>query len=52
MRSFAGSKNGERPLWGVGAAMTDLLGFPEAVKDKIDAVLSVAQFGGKRAKAG
>jgi phage-related protein len=38
---------GENPLFWVGAAKADLLGFPEAVKDSIGIALSVAQFGGK-----
>jgi phage-related protein len=42
---------GEKPLFWVGAAKSDLLVFPEAVKDKLGAALSVAQFGGKHPKA-
>jgi phage-related protein len=42
---------GERPLLWVGSAKSDLLDFPEAVKDEIGAALSVAQFGGKHPKA-
>lgn len=43
--------SGEKPLWWVGAAKTDLLEFPEAVKDQIGMALSVAQFGGKHPAA-
>jgi len=42
---------GEKPLLWVGSAKSDLLEFPEAVKDEIGAALSVAQFGGKHPKA-
>jgi phage-related protein len=42
---------GEKPLLWVGSAKSDLLGFPEAVKDEIGAALSVAQFGGKHPRA-
>jgi phage-related protein len=42
---------GERPLLWVGSSKSDLLGFPEAVRDEIGAALSVAQFGGKHPKA-
>jgi phage-related protein len=38
---------GEKPLFWVGSAKSDLLDFPEAVKDGIGTALSVAQFGGK-----
>ena len=38
---------GEKPLFWIGAAKSDLLEFPEAVKDEIGIALSVAQFGGK-----
>lgn len=38
---------GEKPLFWVGPSREDLLGFPEAVKDRIGIALSVAQFGGK-----
>ena len=42
---------GEKPLFWVGSAKTDLLEFPEAVIDEIGVALSVAQFGGKHPKA-
>jgi len=42
---------GEKPLFWVGSARADLLGFPEQVKDEIGIALSVAQFGGKHPKA-
>jgi len=42
---------GEKPLFWIGSAKTDLLEFPEAVKDEIGVALSVAQFGGKHPKA-
>jgi len=42
---------GERPLFWIGSAKTDLLGFPEPVKDVLGAALSVAQFGGKHPSA-
>jgi len=42
---------GERPLFWVGSAKSDLLDFPEAVKDELGVALSVAQFGGKHPKA-
>ena len=38
---------GEKPLFWIGSAKSDLLDFPEAVKDDIGIALSVAQFGGK-----
>jgi phage-related protein len=38
---------GEKPLFWIGSAKSDLLEFPEAVKDEIGVALSVAQFGGK-----
>ena len=38
---------GEKPRFWIGAAKSDLLEFPEAVKDEIGIALSVAQFGGK-----
>jgi len=41
----------ERPLCWVGSAKTDLLSFPERVKDHIGTALSVAQFGGKHPSA-
>jgi phage-related protein len=37
---------GDKPLFWVGSAKNDLMEFPEAVKDEIGTVLSVAQFGG------
>ena len=37
---------GEKPLYWVGSAREDLLAFPETVKDRMGAALSVAQFGG------
>ena len=42
---------GEKPLFWVGSAKSDLLAFPDAVKDEIGLCLSVAQFGGKHPKA-
>ncbi len=42
---------GEKPVFWVGSAKHDLLRFPEAVKDHIGIVLSVAQFGGKHPSA-
>ncbi len=42
---------GEKPLFWVGSAKSDLLAFPEAVKDEMGVALSVAQFGGKHPKA-
>jgi phage-related protein len=42
---------GEKPLFWIGSAKSDLLGFPEAVKDEIGVALSVAQFGGKHPSA-
>lgn len=42
---------GERPPFWIGSAKSDLLGFPEAVKDEIGVALSVAQFGGKHPSA-
>jgi phage-related protein len=41
----------ERPLFWVGSARRDLLGFPEDVRSEIGVALSVAQFGGKHPKA-
>jgi hypothetical protein len=41
---------GERPLFWIGSAKSDLLEFPEAVQDEIGVALSVAQFGGKHPK--
>ncbi len=45
------SDPGEKPLFWIGSAKSDLLEFPEAVKDEIGVALSVAQFGGKHPKA-
>jgi len=45
------SATGEKPLFWIGSAKSDLLEFPEAVKDEIGIALSVAQFGGKHPKA-
>ena len=42
---------GEKPLFWIGSAKSDLLDFPEAVKDEIGVALSVAQFGGKQPSA-
>ena len=42
---------GEKPLFWIGSAGSDLLEFPEAVKDELGVALSVAQFGGKHPKA-
>ena len=42
---------GEKPLFWVGSAKSDLLRFPEAVKDDVGVALSVAQFGGKHPSA-
>ena len=42
---------GERPLFWVGPSKSDLLDFPEAVKDEMGMALSVAQFGGKHRSA-
>ena len=42
---------GEKPLLWVGSAKSDLMEFPEAVRDEMGAALSVAQFGGKHPKA-
>jgi hypothetical protein len=51
--SMARSKRvpGEKPQFWIGSAKSDLLGFPEAVKDEIGVALSVAQFGGKHPSA-
>jgi phage-related protein len=51
--SMARSKRvpGEKSLFWIGSAKSDLLDFPEAVKDEIGAALSVAQFGGKHPSA-
>ena len=45
------SASGEKVLFWIGSAKTDLLDFPEGVKDEIGVALSVAQFGGKHRKA-
>jgi len=45
------SAPGERPLFWVGSAKSDLLEFPEAVQYEIGVALSVAQFGGKHPNA-
>ena len=42
---------GEKPLFWIGSAKSDLQDFPEAVKDEIGVALSVAQFGGKHPSA-
>ncbi len=42
---------GERPLFWVGSSKSDLMEFPEAVKDAMGVALSVAQFGGKHPNA-
>lgn len=42
---------GERPLFWVGSSKSDLMEFPEAVKDAMGVALSVAQFGGKHPSA-
>ena len=42
---------GERPLFWVGSAKSDLVSFPEAVQDEIGVALSVAQFGGKHPRS-
>jgi phage-related protein len=42
---------GEKSLFWVASSKSDLLGFPEAVKDTIGVALSVAQFGGKHSKS-
>ncbi len=42
---------GEKPLFWIGSAKSDLLEFPEAVQDEIGVALSVAQFGGKHPRA-
>jgi phage-related protein len=43
--------SGEKPLFWVASSKTDLLAFPEPVKDGIGLALSVAQFGGKHPQA-
>jgi phage-related protein len=45
------SAPGEKPLFWIGSAKSNLLEFPEAVQDEIGVALSVAQFGGKHPKA-
>src|SRR5260370_12141445 len=42
---------GEKPLFWIGSAKSDMVEFPEAVKYEIGVALSVAQFGGKHLKA-
>jgi phage-related protein len=42
---------GEKPLFWIGSAKSDLLEFSEAVKNEIGVALSVAQFGGKHPSA-
>jgi phage-related protein len=42
---------GEKPLFWIGSAKSDLLEFPEVVKDEMGVALSVVQFGGKHPKA-
>jgi phage-related protein len=42
---------GEKPLFWVGSARSDLREFPEEVKDAMGVALSVAQFGGKHSRA-
>ena len=49
--SRAKRASGEKRLVWIGSSLTDLLAFPEAVKDEIGAALSVAQFGGKHPNA-
>jgi phage-related protein len=41
----------EKPLFWVGSSKSELLAFPEPVKDEIGLCLSVAQFGGKHPNA-
>ena len=43
--------SGEKPLSWLGSSKSDLLAFPEAVKDDIGVALSVAQFGAKHPHA-
>jgi phage-related protein len=45
------SPPGEKPLFWIGSAKSDLMEFPEVVRDEIGVALSVAQFGGKHPKA-
>jgi phage-related protein len=42
---------GEKPLFWVGSAKSDLLEFPETVRSELGVALSVAQFGGKHPNA-
>lgn len=42
---------GEKALYWVASARTDLMEFPERVKDEIGLALSVAQFGGRHPSA-
>lgn len=42
---------GEKPLFWLGSSKSDLLAFPEEVKDDIGVALSVAQFGAKHPHA-
>jgi phage-related protein len=49
--SRAKRARGEKPLFWIGSSLSDLLAFPEKVKDEIGAALSVAQFGGKHPSA-
>jgi phage-related protein len=49
--SRARRASGERPLFWIGSSLSDLLSFPETVKDEIGAALSVAQFAGKHPSA-
>ncbi len=44
-------KPGEKPLIWVGSSKSDLLAFPEDVKDEIGNALGIAQLGGKHPKA-
>ena len=46
-----GNAPGEKLLLWIGSSKSDLLKFPEAVKDEIGVALSVAQFGGKHLRA-
>lgn len=43
--------SGEKPLFWMASSKTDLLDFPDPVKDVIGLALSVAQFGGKHPQA-
>jgi phage-related protein len=49
--SRAKRARGEKPLFWIGSSLSDLLAFPEKVKDEIGGALSVAQFGGKHPSA-